>query len=497
MLWGNYLRMGFARERGYLEITSSRQESPVHQTCMRLSCWAVLGQRECEWSITTSDGFPCWNTPAEGKGQVLGRDSEQEGKSFVKLRCSITSKCCTGRVFVSSRGSHNSMMVCQCRVLWAFCLQTEKKPRIRDLCLSPDCALWQWGSLQKSMGTGGLGWILAGLLTLMWCFGDKAGPGHKLQGTLGLFWGDTESSPQLSKCRCFGGCRGALCLQFTHFTTFPRAGLGSSPEWEEDCGGYSFLPWCLFLMGRFSMHTFSIPVYLGKVANDLNQFHPVPSSARLQSCSHHQVMLGVGGWGRRRQPRWAVVMLSLRVGEVQDLGTASALPNSRFTAHKMQSRQVRKGWLQKGSVKAQKLHQNKQCVCKGRIIDSWSHLGWKRPPKSWSLTFVTALPSPHQSMSPSATSTLVFKLFQGLWLHPSSSWAWQPFPLKKFNLIFNLTLLRASCPKDTSVVNQRCIIFTVCSKYLLAQSQVAKHTIPTVSQNSLLPVTLSARGLLN
>lgn len=64
----------------------------------------------------------------------------------------------------------------------------------------------------------------------------------------------------------------------------------------------------------------------------------------------------------------------------------------------------------------------------------------------------------------------------------SSARAWQPFPLKKFNLIANLTLLRTCCPKDTSVVNQRCIIFPVCSKYLLAQSQVAKCTITTVSE---------------
>lgn len=68
---------------------------------------------------------------------------------------------------------------------------------------------------------------------------------------------------------------------------------------------------------------------------------------------------------------------------------------------------------------------------------------------------------------------------------------------KKLNLISNLTLLRASCLKGTSVVNQICIIFTVCSKYLLAQSQVAKYTIPAVSQSSLLPVILSACGLLN
>lgn len=80
-------------------------------------------------------------------------------------------------------------------------------------------------------------------------------------------------------------CRGVLCLQFTCFTAFPRAGLASSPEGEQDCGGYSFLPWCLFLLGMFAMHTFSIPVCLERWqtvgTNHLKQFHPCHP---LQGC---------------------------------------------------------------------------------------------------------------------------------------------------------------------------------------------------------------------
>lgn len=157
-------------------------------------------------------------------------------------------------------------------------------------------------------------------------------------------------------------CRGALCLQFTCCTTFPRARLGSSPEWEEDCGD---IPSCLDVCSFWGGLPFSLCVYLGRVTGlwdkSSQTASSTPSSARLQSCSALQVMLLQEAEGAAADSPGEQLGHSGQV-KFTDLGTAPALPNNRLTAHQMESRQGRKGWLQKGSLRAQKPHHNKQCV---------------------------------------------------------------------------------------------------------------------------------------
>lgn len=48
MVWGIYLRVGFARERGCVEIASSRKEPPSSSDLREAELLGSSGQRECE-----------------------------------------------------------------------------------------------------------------------------------------------------------------------------------------------------------------------------------------------------------------------------------------------------------------------------------------------------------------------------------------------------------------------------------------------------------------
>lgn len=250
--------------------------------------------------------FPDGNPPAKGRAR---EGWWVRGKIICQDKVQYHIEVLSWRGFCEQQRLSQFHGCLLCRVL---CLETENKARISDLCLCPDCALGS-GSEGHCRKPWGLWWILAELLTLMWSFGDKAGLATNWRGHLGCS-DETPSHPHSWAVQML--CRGALCLQFTCFTTFPRAGLGSSPQWEEIVG--IFFPALMFIPYGEVCHALIFNTCLhgcwDKSSKTVSS-NPILCKAAKLLWSPGDA--GVGGWGSSsRQPRWAVGMLSLRAGEV-------------------------------------------------------------------------------------------------------------------------------------------------------------------------------------